>query len=88
MGRESTEQCESDRDWASSLGSSELRLALRGAPHWADVSRPSNSTVLGHWLGDVQKKHGLNSDAAASPLSSAAGGWRLLLLVVRWHIVS
>lgn len=46
MGRESTEQCESDGDWASALGSSELRLALGGALHWAEASRPSNSLCL------------------------------------------
>lgn len=88
MGRESTEQCESDGDRASALGSSELRLVLRGAPHWAEVSRPSNSLCLVIGWGMSRKKHGLTSNAAASPLSSAAGACQLIVLVVRWHVAS
>lgn len=56
MGRERTEQCESDGDGASALGSSELRLVLRGAPHWAEVSRPSNSLCLVIGWGMSRKK--------------------------------
>lgn len=40
---------------ANPVESPEQRLSLRGAPHWAEMARPSVPTVLSHWLALPEK---------------------------------
>lgn len=56
--------------------------AFRGAPRLAEMARPQNPTMLCHWLGGTQENHGLDSNAAANPQNSAAGGHQLVALLV------
>ena len=49
---------------------------------WQKWLRPYNPTMLCHWLGDTQENHGLNTNAAVNPQSSAAGGHQLTALLI------
>lgn len=80
MGAKTGQRCGSHRVLASFQGAQ--RLPPRGAPRLAEMARPQNPTMLCHWLGGTQENHGLNSNAAANPQNSAAGGHQLVALLV------